>query len=303
MKHLMRTVLRHYFRGRLTLLFTLLSLMSGIAIGVFAFPRRIISGVQTYLHPVFTYLIAVPMLLTVAGTVLKASGVCADGVVRNQCISGFTKSQIYCCHVLGAGIWGLINGLLTVVPLYFIGQAFFLRCLEGQTLKLLFPMLLGFPLCAVLAAALALSVQQRALSVIFCVAVSFVLYFGGGRTMMLLDEPKYRSTFVWQDNEEKEVLSKNPDYIKPPKRQIVEFLYLLDPIAPALENGWYFSDISEAEYFSNTYEQYLQTLPEHEKEVRRTHSARRRTFIWFQMTMLLIVTAGGTVLYRKRGLS
>lgn len=309
MKNLLRTVLRKYFRGKMTLIFTLLALLSGIAMGFLGCPRRL-NSVQTFRMDWYIYLCTFTMLLCIVGAVLTAGGVCADGAVRNQCIAGYTKSQIFCAQVFGASAWGLCNGVLTVLPFYFIGQAFFLRCAEGQAFRLLLPVVLGFPLAALFAAALAMAIHQKALSVVICMAVSIMLYFSGTYYMMRLDEPKYRKEIYEYNDEISEVMSKNTEYIDPPARQIIEFANLVSPTAGMMETGWYLLECAESEYYSipdaenfaDHFAKYKQQLPEAMKEAHRRHDARRKTIIWFQVTLLCSVTAAGTWLYRWRNL-
>lgn len=299
MTALIRTILRRYFRSKLCLMFLAMSLAAGVISGKFCYQQ-----IQKELYfntEVFIYAFAAVLFLICAGIVMIIGSAFSDGVIRLQCIHGNAKDKIALAHLLGALIWSAVCGILLLSAFCFFSRDWLTKFLTGKMMQLIPPLLMMFPVWGITIAAITLAVRNRAFSAVLGIAALLGLLIWGMNTEFALDEPKYREDYVsnnvYNDDgthtlENQKKLVPNEWYIPKPERDYKEFCYLLDPLTPLPEEGWYLANVRDnftgADQFN--------------KEMQSFHRARRKFLPLFQTVTILILSAVSTAVFKRRNL-
>ena len=302
MKALLHTVLRRYFRSRLTFCLTAAMPVLGIISGLVSFETR--NAREMYFQAEFyMYLLLAVMFLLTAGIILTIGSAFSDGIIRLQCIHGNPKAQIALAHIISALLWSAVCGILFLLPVRIFGNAYFAAHLTGRMMQVIPPLLLMFPVFGVLIAVLTLQIRHKAFSSIAGIALLLGLFIGCMRVNFMLDEPKYRTEYATDYNyseinpepdvEIKYIYLPNEWYIPKPKRDYLEFAYLCDPMTPISEVG---------SFLANAADDY-RSADQFNKEIRSIHRARRKFLPWFQCFTILALSAVGTCCFKRRNLS
>lgn len=304
MTALLRSVLRRYFRSRLCLAFQMLCLLAGTITGIFVYQfhqnfKTPAFHAEFYLYPVCTVL-----FLICSGVALMIGGAFADGVIRLQCIHGYSKEKIASAHLIGALIWSFVCGLLIMIPFILSTKLQMMPYLSGKMTQVMLPLLMMFPAWGIAVAAITLLLRNRALSALAGIAVLFGLIFFSMNAEMQLDEPKYRCEVVYNYIYTEEALDArqptatekmipNEWYIPKPQRDRTELCYLLDPLTPIAEEGWFLSNATDD--FTNA--------DQFNKEMQSFHRARRKFLPLFQCVTLLILSTVTVFCFKRRNLT
>lgn len=298
MKPLFFSVLRRYFCTPLTLLILAAS-----------------AGFGLLMDPNFLYF---SLALTMAGTLVTAAFSLRDGVIRNQCIAGYSKFQIVMCQLLSAAVYGITGGVIYLTVFYLRNSAHLKGVFEENIPRTLLTLLLVFVSCCVLGACFALTVRHAAISAVTAMVLFFVCLILGSNVIFALELPKYHerveTTYVYDENgdyvydeygnrkmERTTVYEPEMGYIPSPKRDILEFCTLINPVSPAPDVVTYFYIVQgyqEVEKHDPYYE-----MRSEERAALAMRNARHKVYPYFQCVVLLALAALTAAFFTRRNLS
>lgn len=300
MSTLLHTVLRRYFRSKTTMLILIAAPVLGIVCGLISYEK--IQREFSFDGDTFLYLMIAVMFLVTAGIVLTISSAFSDGIIRLQCIHANSKTQIALAQIISAMLWGIVCGVLFLLPFRFFGNDFFTQHQTCKQMQVFPPLLMMFPVWGALTAVMTLTIRQKAVSSIAGIALLLGLLIGSLSLQFRLDEPKYRRDYETEYNytdtdsepivAQTEKLVPNEWYIHKPRRDYLEFAELIDPLTPVGEIG---------SYLVNSADDY-ESADQFNKDLRSIHRARRKFLPWFQCFTILALTAAGTAVFRRRNL-
>ena len=125
--------------------------------------------------------------------------------------------------------------------------------------------------------------------------------------MFQLEIPKYSENTIYEypddGGEPKVVTTYEPEmgYIPPPKRDVIEFLCLVNPAAPAPDVLIYFYEKVQYDSMIASEPSYYD-MTSHEREALAIRNARHKVYPYFQCVVLLAVCAAATAVFLRRDL-
>ena len=236
----------------------------------------------------------------------------ADGTVRNKLVSGNTKLRFYLSQLIASLCIGLIFFLLAGVPYFLIGHNSFFSRFSREILVRAAVLLLAFVLfLTVIAVFISVFVKNRAAAVIVCIGAVMVLSFTGNGMSRSLLRPEY--TKIESSSESGQVNEKivpNERYVSGSARTVLYTAFKLNPY-PCLSSARGLVR-SEGDINRTSLEAIERECEQVEKSdqkyvwdpafYRDTLIGSIRYPIW-SGSFMLVLTAAGAVLFRKRNIN
>lgn len=291
---------RFWFRWEtfaVTLWNLLLGLLSAYLASQLYFDRGFNSS-----HNDFVYFYLLFTVLSLCGTMsavlLMETANLNSGALRNYLLGGYTKTQIVVSKFFVNTVFGMMQGLLFVLPVVIMKMA------KDMTLTfLLSAVLLHAAVSGVSMIGLLLA-ERPSVAAVCCIFGFFFLAAGSVRGAKALDEPQYKYSFTYSMNEVDEM--PNLFYVSEPERTVLEAAVRLDPMQPVYEYIMWYLPITDLDY--DRWEMFVapNKMAEMEKaqygEKMQRHKNRIRLLPYYQLIVLAVTGICGTLIFRKRNL-
>lgn len=162
----------------------------------------------------------------------------SDGTIRNKIIVGQKRETIYLSNMVTCSMIAIAMCIAFFVPYLSIGiplLGFFVADMKMIVMIGLTVLVLSVTFASIFTLIAMLS-QNKALITAVCILLSFGLLFAGAMCNRMLDAPKTIPAYSIGENGENTAQEvENPKYLNGTKREIVQFLYDVNPGGQAIQ--------------------------------------------------------------------
>lgn len=304
MRNLIRVHFKRYlFRWEVAAV-TIWNLMLS-CISVFLATQLYLSDVpfeKAQFSKLFAVFLALSLGATLTSVIFMESANFSSGALRNFLLGGYTKAQVFLSKYLVTGIFGAIQGALFLLPVTV------LKIEKEYTAFFFLSILLTYIAVSCIAVTGFLLTPRQTL-ITLCTILGLLLLTSAsnlGTSALDIEEFYYAPS---QTNPTKIESTRDFDYVPSPARDVLEQTIRILPMQAVNEHIlWYIPlNMEYLTYYertsSNEQEDTLMKLRKQQTEAYLNRHLRRiRVLPCYQLAAIIIIAAGGTLLFRKRNL-
>ena len=161
-----------------------------------------------------------------------------DGTIRNKIIVGQKRETIYLSNMVTCSIIAITMCIVFFVPYLSVGiplLGFFVADMKMIVMIGITVLVLSVTFASLFTLVAMLS-QNKAIIAVACILFSFGLLFAGAMCNRMLDAPKTIPAYSIGENGENTAQEmENPKYLDGTKREIVQFIYDVNPGGQAIQ--------------------------------------------------------------------
>ena len=229
----------------------------------------------------------------------------STGAIRNPLIAGYSKGQVFLSKYISVIVFSAVQGAIVLLPTVLA------NVWTDRPVSFTLSMLLVYMTVYALAMTVCLLSDRPTVYVVILFGVLLGLLFGGTAVSEILNRPQYQGIDLQEDHIDK---LPNPWYLPSPKRDILEQVHRLNPMQPLVEYQLYLENFGNYAYTTQYFEtalnqaeddlhrEYAGLLKQQWEERYIPHIRRLELFPYYQCGLLLMIGAGGILLFRTRNL-
>ncbi|MCR5304944.1 MAG: hypothetical protein K6E36_00385 [Oscillospiraceae bacterium] len=210
---------------RISLLFML---CGGILLAVLC-PQTVKGATVSIDGSLFSLAAATEAIITVPIITALTQQELTDGVIRSKLI-GYTRTEVFLSQAVTGAAYSALCSLLLFAPPCIRAADLLKKAMCLKTAAALAVILLFLPAVSVLCTAICMNLEGFA-GAVLCIVLLGGCFFGGMTLIDLLAYPEYLNDTVYDGTTFQETLTKNPNYIEEPMRDVLNCVNHLNPFS------------------------------------------------------------------------